>query len=718
MHIGFALNRIPCAFVAFSAALPCAAAQDNPDPKEPERGSYIVEFVERDFDLEALARAMREDDPNAVLRVEAIVAELERKVERHQRAFVERLEALGGRCTKQLWIVNACAVEIGAAALPVLRAFPNVRRITEDSLRAPAFLKTATNAANHAVDGLHRAGVRGKGVTVAILDSGVDDQTPARLRPHRAFYLKGDPKNTQGGGIAGSRLLVSRAVGRMRADDIIGHGTSVAAVAAGENWGTAGGDSGHAPEAKIASYSIADTNKGLALISTIAMGFQTVVLDAKRLGIKVVNLSYDGTNNSQSIEQMAIDVAARVADVVITVSAGNAGADLSKWIFAHGSTNRLAVGAVAANTRKFAPFTTRSLPNGEQYPNLLANGVGMVMPQADSESVDRTADGTSYAAPNVAGAAALYRSVATTASALETRAAILATCEDVRMQNPSYRRSLGYGYLRDGLLVAAAQRKNSAVARSATVSRGKVSWSMQFPVQAWRPYAVGLAWNRINASVQLRTNLELDVVEEQRFGGRVLASSNKRFVAHERLHFRVDRAQTVTIRVRALAFEPGLQVQPFSVVATESLPYWVDPSQQSVGKSCRFSQREPHYLTVSPSPVVGTSYSINVVGSRRVVPFVTFVGLSMERFGNLRLPLALDAWGAPGCTLYVSPDFFLGGGVTSGIGLGITKLALPNWSSLVGVELGHQIFGLDAQYNKLGVVPTDAVRATIGGFVR
>ena len=59
------------------------------------------------------------------------------------------------------------------------------------------------------------------------------------------------------------------------------------------------------------------------------------------------------------------------------------------------------------------------------------------MPQRDTEAAgnDYQNSGTSMAAPQVCGAATLYRSLRPEADALETKAAILATTESVAAQN-------------------------------------------------------------------------------------------------------------------------------------------------------------------------------------------------------------------------------------------------------------------------------------------
>ena len=104
-----------------------------------------------------------------------------------------------------------------------------------------------------------------------------------------------------------------------------------------------------------------------------------------------------------------------------------------------------------------APFSTRGPIFGHPdrfYPDLVANGVAMTLPPADAESSQRIGSGTSYAAPQVAGAAALYRSLRPQATAREVKAALLASTEDIAARNlGETRQGYGAGYLRVDALV-------------------------------------------------------------------------------------------------------------------------------------------------------------------------------------------------------------------------------------------------------------------------
>ena len=104
--------------------------------------------------------------------------------------------------------MNGCVVDIPPAQLNAVRKHPMVRALHPDRpVVRGRFIKVATDSRNHAVDTLQSQGIRGAGVAVAIIDSGIDSNMAGTGRPHRAFFVNGDVTNRTGGGIGGSRIL-------------------------------------------------------------------------------------------------------------------------------------------------------------------------------------------------------------------------------------------------------------------------------------------------------------------------------------------------------------------------------------------------------------------------------------------------------------------------------------------------------------------------------
>src|SRR5690606_37332828 len=188
--------------------------------------------------------------------------------------------------------------------------------------------------------------------------------------------------------------------------------------------------------------------------------WQTIATDAVQYKIVTANNSYTGTPDPLNPSQQALDACALNADVMVVCAAGNAGASTGS---SQAVVNGIAVGATNATAKTMASFSSRGPMSGDTarfYPDICANGVQTVMPQRDNEAVNWIADGTAMASPQVRGAATLFRSIQTAADHRQTKAALLASTEDVSSQNstPPYntRNAYGMGYLKDDRLMQIA----------------------------------------------------------------------------------------------------------------------------------------------------------------------------------------------------------------------------------------------------------------------
>ena len=102
-------------------------------------------------------------------------------------------------------------------------------------------------------------------------------------------------------------------------------------------------------------------------------------------------------------------------------------------------------------------------------------------------------------------------------------------------------------------------------------------------------------------------------------------------------------------------------------------------------------------------------------------PAFVMYGLSKSRYGGVKLPFDLGPLGAPGNTLYVSPDLMLPVVLRrASFGfylIGQTSLPVPNVQSLVGVVLYGQGVAAHPASNQLGFVSSAAVEMRIGKYV-
>ncbi|MEV0806423.1 S8 family serine peptidase [Micromonospora sp. NPDC050200] len=261
-----------------------------------------------------------------------------------------------------------------------------VRKVWLDGLRKPAL---ATSVPKIGAPAAWQAGYTGKGVTVAILDTGVDGDHPDLT-----------------GRIAASKNFTE---GFEDDRDLLGHGTHVASTVAGSGAASDGSNRGVAPDANLVSGKVCVVF-GCAE-SWIMAGMQWAVTEQHA---KVVNLSLGGPDGPETdpLEQTVTDLSAQYGTLFV-VAAGNAGPAQSIGSPASAPA-ALAVGAVNRDD-VLADFSSRgpATADAAAKPELTAPGVAITAARSSDGGLGTPGDaymslsGTSMATPHVAGAAAL-----------------------------------------------------------------------------------------------------------------------------------------------------------------------------------------------------------------------------------------------------------------------------------------------------------------------
>ncbi|HHI81502.1 MAG TPA: hypothetical protein ENK02_16185 [Planctomycetes bacterium] len=469
---------------------------------------WIVHFKSRSFNLQGFRKAVQSND---AAKVSAVVRNLEAKVKADQAAFEKAVEAMGGEMVAQWWLINGCAIDIPPSKLAELRKMENVDFIEPDQETYPQ-IKTATDSRNHNADALQVRGIRGLGVTTAIMDTGQDERLGLTNRAHITYYTDGNLTKP-------SRLIANKKIGAMPADDVHGHGTGVASIAAGAKWRTSTADHGHAYGAKIAGYSIANNTRGSSSFTTMTTAWQKIAADKVKLGIVTANNSYSGSPDPLNAVQKALDAAVLNADILVCTPAGNFS---SSTRFSQVNLNGISVGAVNENVKTLAYFSSRGPFIGDRqvFPDIVANGVDTNMARRDTETFDYIASGTSMASPQVCGAATVIRAANKRLKADETKAVLLASVEALTGRTGVNQvNGYGTGYLRDDIAYATATNPTTH-GRAVVTSTSKV-FKRAITVQKGKTYQVAIAWNRLNINSTLYSNLDLRVIS----GSTVLGSS-------------------------------------------------------------------------------------------------------------------------------------------------------------------------------------------------
>ncbi|WP_234389091.1 S8 family serine peptidase [Streptomyces sp. AS58] len=236
------------------------------------------------------------------------------------------------------------------------------------------------------------AGHLGKGVKVAVLDTGADQNHPD---------------------LAGRVSEAKDFSGSGSTEDRFGHGTHVAATAAGSGAASDGVHRGVAPEADLLIGKVLGDG-GSGSESQVIAGMEWAVAQ----GAKVVNMSLGADMETDGTDPMsqAVNEISRSSGSLFVVAAGNTGGRGEMTVGSPGAADAaLTVGAVDRDD-SLAAFSSRGPRFGDKAikPDITAPGVGIVAARAAGTTmgvpVDDhyvAADGTSMATPHVAGAAAL-----------------------------------------------------------------------------------------------------------------------------------------------------------------------------------------------------------------------------------------------------------------------------------------------------------------------
>ncbi|MGW0120362.1 S8 family peptidase [Streptomyces sp. NPDC003327] len=242
------------------------------------------------------------------------------------------------------------------------------------------------------------AGYDGKGVRIAVLDTGVDsthEDLRTRVVDEKNFSASPDAK------------------------DRVGHGTHVASIAAGTGAASGGRYKGVAPGAEVISGKVLD-DEGYGDDSAVIAGMEW----AAAQGADVVNLSL-GSPDSPGVDpvEAAVDRLSAEKGVLFAVAAGNDGEAGASTLGSPGTADAaLTVGAVDGNDR-LAPFSSTGprVGDGAVKPDVTAPGVAVAAAAAPGSALDTRPgaqhpapgylrlDGTSMATPHVAGAAAILK---------------------------------------------------------------------------------------------------------------------------------------------------------------------------------------------------------------------------------------------------------------------------------------------------------------------
>src|ERR1051326_6137364 len=222
------------------------------------------------------------------------------------------LNTVGGLLVNVLSALNIRIVDVTASDVQVLATDPSVAYISLDNaVGSSGHLTTTTGTQQIRTQKtlLGSNDLDGSGVTIAVLDSGID-------KNHKSFATTGKIKFSKD------------FTGENRTDDPWGHGTHVAALAAGNGAPTSGAYEGIAPGANLVNLRVLNS-QGVGRVSNVLAALDWLIANKGTYSVDVVNMSI-GTLAINSYQDDPICNAVRKlvdAGVVVVAAAGNSGKD-------------------------------------------------------------------------------------------------------------------------------------------------------------------------------------------------------------------------------------------------------------------------------------------------------------------------------------------------------------------------------------------------------
>lgn len=286
---------------------------------------------------------------------------------------------LGSTIKYEYTIIDSIALSIDTTKLDDIAELSFVEKIELDAQTQVSLAQSTTQIGASRVWLSHN--VEGEGITIAILDTGIDNN-------------HADLQN----------VIAEQDFTGEGTDDDHGHGTHVASIAAGSGEISGGANKGVAPKANLMDIKVLN-RFGTGQVSDTIAGIQYAIVN----GADIISMSLGAEIpcNGLDATSLAADAAVRQGKHVI-VAAGNTG-PLPATIGSPGcARDVITVGAVD-RLDNIAAFSSRgSTLDGRTKPDIVAPGVLILAAQTKGTYTAKS--GTSMATPHISGVAALILS--------------------------------------------------------------------------------------------------------------------------------------------------------------------------------------------------------------------------------------------------------------------------------------------------------------------
>ncbi|MGB9631245.1 MAG: S8 family peptidase [Candidatus Methanodesulfokora sp.] len=349
-------------------------------------------------------------------------------------------------------------------------------------------------------------GYNGSGIKIAILDTGIDNNHPDFKFPNGTSKIKVNVNFSNDG----------------TSNDLNGHGTHCASIAAGTGAASNGKFTGVAPGALLWNVKVLNRN-GEGYSSWVISGIQYAALGPDNKSgtgdeADILSLSFGAFENTDGTDplSLAVDNAVK-AGAVVVVAAGNEGPGYHT--VGTPACSKMAVTVGASDKSDFlAEFSSW----GPTYdlrvkPDVLAPGVSIIAARASNGSTQPIPEnkyyaklsGTSMAAPHVAGVVALMKQAHPSWNASMIKNALIGMAKD-----------LGHNIYKQGggRVNAQASVLTKLIPLNASISLGLINGTKEFNITflnvedksiniSFKPLLYDIMWRSFDNAVHLNSSM-------------------------------------------------------------------------------------------------------------------------------------------------------------------------------------------------------------------
>jgi serine protease AprX len=295
----------------------------------------------------------------------------------------------GATVGDRLGIVGATSAVLAGRQVVALARYGSIGRIVADSVfpvawdgaEAASQVASASVIATNAPAAWSQYGLSGRGVGVAVLDSGVAAHPDLAGRVVASVDF-----------VAGEARTSAIPLG-----DAGGHGTHLAGIIAGDGAASSGAYTGIAPRASIVSVRVIDA-QGTTSLSRVLAGMQWILGNRVAYNIRVLNISF-GAPAQTGYQGDLLATAAETlnfAGVLVVAAAGNGGSAAGTIISPATDPYVLTVGAIDDHgSNSFADYTVPGWASrgptpfdGLAKPDVVAPGTQVVSLRVPGSTLD------------------------------------------------------------------------------------------------------------------------------------------------------------------------------------------------------------------------------------------------------------------------------------------------------------------------------------------